>query len=57
MPPEHTTIGHLSKIIELIENNPWEPVLTRASRTSPRHLCVPFVPHFHFVFAVEETNE
>jgi Gly-Xaa carboxypeptidase len=35
VPPEHTTIGQLSKVIELIENNPWEPVLTRSSRTSP----------------------
>ena len=56
VPPEHTTIGQLSKVIELIENNPWEPILTRASRTSPRRLCVPFLPHFHPVFVVEDAN-
>ena len=32
MPPEHTTIGQLAQIVELIENNPWEPVLTTKSR-------------------------
>ena len=36
VPPEHTTIGQLAQIIELIERNPWEPVLTPASRTVPQ---------------------
>ena len=32
VPPEHTTIGQLAQIVELIEKNPWEPILTTKSR-------------------------
>lgn len=35
VPPEHTTIGQLAKIIELVEMNPWEPVLDTGSRSFP----------------------
>ena len=35
VPPEHTTIGQLSQIIQLIEKNPWDPVLSTESRISP----------------------
>lgn len=31
VPPEHTTIGQLAQVLELVEKNPWEPVLTPAS--------------------------
>jgi Gly-Xaa carboxypeptidase len=32
VPPEHTTIGQLAQIIEVIERHPWEPVLSTESR-------------------------
>ena len=33
VPPDHTTIGQLAEIVQLIEQNPWEPVLSTDSRT------------------------
>ena len=35
VPYEHTTIGQLAQIIELIEKNPWEPQLSTNSRSLP----------------------
>jgi hypothetical protein len=40
VPPEHTTIGQLAQIIELIEKSPWEPILTTKSRTAPTHVML-----------------
>jgi Gly-Xaa carboxypeptidase len=37
-PPDHTTIGLLSQIVDLIEENPWDPILTTMSR-KPDFLC------------------
>jgi Gly-Xaa carboxypeptidase len=34
VPPDHTTIGQLARILELIEEHPWEPVLSPNSRIS-----------------------
>jgi acetylornithine deacetylase/succinyl-diaminopimelate desuccinylase-like protein len=34
VPPDHTGIGVLSRIISVIESNPYEPDLTPANRKS-----------------------
>ena len=40
VPWEHTTIGQLAQIIDVIEKNPWEPQLSTKSR-NPRNIqCV-----------------
>ena len=37
VPPDHTGIGILSKIISAIEGHPYEPELTPVNRESPRN--------------------
>ena len=49
VPPDHTGVGILSKIISAIEGHPYEPELTPVNRESPLQLPLPPVLNLHSV--------